>query len=109
MIRISETLGAARPRPRVNIAEVARAARPHILELCQRWLSGGRLVGHEWTCGNLSGEAGSSCRVNVRTGRWADFASGDTGGDAVALCAAIHGLTQLKAAERMAVMLGIAQ
>ena len=107
MSRISEMLDAARPRPRVNIAEVARAARPYLLELCQRWLPDGRLMGHEWTCGSLSGQAGTSCKVNIRTGKWADFASGDKGGDAVSLCAAVHGLSQVEAAERLAKMLGV--
>ena len=107
MSSISEMRDAARPHPRVNIAEVARAARPHLLELCQRWLPGGRLMGHEWTCGSLSGEVGTSCKVNIRTGKWADFATNAKGGDLVALCAAIHGLSQREAAERMAVMLGV--
>ncbi len=96
-----------RSRPRVNIAEVARTARPRVLELCQRWLPGGRLMGHEWTCGSLFGQAGMSCKVNIRTGRWADFASSDKGGDAVSLCAAVHHLSQVEAAERLAKMLGM--
>ena len=57
-------------------------------------------MGREWTCGALSGEPGQSCRVNLRTGRWCDFATGQKGGDAVSLCAAIHRLSQKEAAER---------
>ncbi len=93
--------------PSISIADVARAARPHLPELCRRWLPGGRLMGHEWTCGSLSGEVGTSCKVNIRTGKWADFASGDKGGDAVSLCAAVHRLSQLEAAQRLAKMLGM--
>ena len=92
---------------RVDIPMVARAALPHLPELCRRWLPGGRMIGREWTCGDLTGAAGQSCRVNVRTGRWCDFSTGERGGDAVSLCAAIHRLTQRQAAERLARMLGL--
>ena len=33
-----------------------------------------------------------SFSVNTRTGRWADFATGDRGGDVVSLAAYLHGL-----------------
>ena len=92
---------------RVDFAAVNGAARPHLEALCRRWLPGGRRVGHEWVCGSLRGEAGESCRVNLRTGRWADFATGEKGGDPVSLAAAIHRLSQGEAARRLAVMLGL--
>ncbi|WP_372622486.1 hypothetical protein [Falsiroseomonas sp.] len=94
-------------RPMVDIGAIARAALPHLADLCRRWLSGGRLEGREWTCGNLSGEPGRSCRVNVKTGQWADFATGEKGGDVVSLAAAIHRLSQREAADRIARMLGL--
>lgn len=59
-----------------------------------RWLPGGRLVGREYTCGNLRGEPGESFKVNVNTGRWADFAGIDKGGDLISLYAAIEGISQ---------------
>lgn len=93
--------------PRLDIAEVAQAALPHLPELCRRWLPGGKQIGAEWTCGSLAGEPGASCKVNLRSGRWADFATGARGGDAVSLAAALHRLTQGEAAERLAQMLGM--
>ena len=93
--------------PRLDIAEVARAALPHLPELCRRWLPGGRQLGAEWTCGNTSDEPGESCKVNLRTGRWADFATGAKGGDAVSLTAAVHRISQIEAARRLAAMLGM--
>lgn len=93
--------------PRVDIPTVARAALPHLAELCRRWLPAGRLSGREWICGDLRGNAGESCRVNLVTGRWGDFAEGRFGGDAVSLAAAIHGLSQIEAARRVARMLGM--
>jgi putative DNA primase/helicase len=96
-----------RCRDRLDVAAVARAALPRLEDLCRRWLPGGRRVGVEWTCGSLRGEPGASCKVNLRTGRWADFATGEKGGDPVSLAAVIHGLTQAEAALRLAGMLGL--
>ena len=89
-----------------DIAAVARAALPHLPELCRRWLPGGKEIKREWVCGSLAGEAGASCKINLRTGEWADFATGQKGGDAVSLAAAKYGLTQAEAAQRLAEMFG---
>ncbi len=48
-----------------------------------------------------------SFRINLRTGRWADFATGDKGGDPVSLAAYLHGLSQIEAARRLAGMFGL--
>jgi len=93
--------------PRLDIAAIARAALPHLPELCRRWLPGGRQIGAEWTCGSLAGEPGESCKVNIRTGRWADFNNGAKGRDAVSLTAAVHRLSQIEAARRLAAMLNM--
>ncbi|MCS6946268.1 MAG: hypothetical protein NZM12_01485 [Steroidobacteraceae bacterium] len=71
-----------------------------------QWLPGGRIRGNEYVCGNLAGEPGDSLKVNLRTGRWADFATNERGGDLVSLFAAIHKCSQLEAARRLN---GIAQ
>jgi hypothetical protein len=92
---------------RINIAEVAAAALPHLPALVERWLPGGRREGAEYVCAGLSGGAGRSCKVNMRTGRWADFATGEAGGDPVALAAAVARCGQLEAARRLAAMLGL--
>ena len=39
-----------------------------------------------------------SFRINMCSGRWADFATGDTGGDVVSLVAYLTGCRQVKAA-----------
>lgn len=92
-------------QPNSTIAAVARKALPHLPGLCRELLPGGRLIGVEWTCGNLAGGPGRSCKVNQRTGRWADFATGESGGDAVSLVAAIYKLSQHQAADRLVKML----
>jgi hypothetical protein len=62
-----------------------------------QWLPGGRRRGHEWVCGDLSGGEGTSLSVNLLSGRWADFATSDRGGDLIDLYAAIHELTMAEA------------
>ncbi len=70
--------------------------------LVPAWLPGGVQRGHEYVCGGMSGGAGSSCSVNLNTGAWADFATGEQGGDLTSLYAAIYGLPMGKAAVQVA-------
>ena len=65
--------------------------------LVPQWLPGGRRRGHEWVCGDLAGGEGTSLSVNLLSGRWADFATSDRGGDLISLYAAIHELTMADA------------
>lgn len=71
-------------------------------DLLPSWLPGGRFIGNEYTCGNLRGEPGDSLKVNANSGKWADFATGDTGGDLISLYAAIHGIGQGEAYKQLA-------
>ena len=50
-----------------------------------------------------------SFKVNLHTGRWADFATGDKGGDVVSLAAYLFGLRQSDAARRLADALGMSE
>jgi hypothetical protein len=54
-----------------------------------QWLPDGKRVGREWVaCNpNRSDKNAGSFSVNLKTGQWADFASGDKGGDLVSLYA----------------------
>lgn len=73
-----------------------------IRDIVPSWLPGGKMVGHEWTCGDLRGGQGGSCKVNINTGKWGDFASNDAGGDLISLYAAIQGIKQGEAAKQLA-------
>ena len=48
-----------------------------------------------------------SFKVNVRTGRWADFATSDRGGDPIPLVAYLFDMSQTEATLRLARMLGV--
>jgi putative DNA primase/helicase len=65
--------------------------------LLPSWLPAGKFQGHEFKVGNLGGEPGDSLSININTGRWADFASGEAGGDLISLYAAIRGIGQAEA------------
>ena len=46
-------------------------------------------------------------RQSSETGTWADFSTGDRGGDPVSLAAYIFGTSQVEAARTLAVALGV--
>lgn len=96
-------------RTPIDFAALAAALLDRAETLVPQWLPGGRRHGAEWVCGSLSGEAGRSCSINLKTGRWADF-SGDTeqdsGGDLISLYAAIHDVGQAEAARELMEQLG---
>ena len=48
-------------------------------------LSGGKMVGKEWVCGDINGSTGSSFKFNIETGVFKDFAGGEGGKDIIAL------------------------
>lgn len=100
-----------RMKPRIDfdgINAAALAALPWILD---RWLPGGRRQGREYVCRNpkRADRSPGSFKVNLATGRWADFAAGDAGGDPISLAAYLHDINQAEAARRLAAMLGIAE
>lgn len=87
------------PLPPINFTELARALLDQAETLVPMWLPGGHRKGaKEYACGSLQGGEGTSCSVNMVTGAWADFATGEQGGDLTSLFGAIHGVSMGKAA-----------
>jgi hypothetical protein len=99
----------AHVRGRVDFAAINRAALPLLPAILQRVLPRGRRVGNEWhdRNPNRADHHIGSFKVSVRTGRWADFATGDRGGDVVSLIAYLEGCSQPEAARKLAHMLGL--
>jgi len=94
---------------KICFARIAIGARASAEAIVARWLPGGRRNGAEWVALNPTrGDAKpGSFKVNLKTGSWADFATGDRGGDLVSLAAYLFRLKQADAARRVADMLGI--
>jgi predicted P-loop ATPase len=82
----------------MNFKEIGSDLLSQSSSLVPSWLPGGKLKGKEWVCGSIAGEPGESLKVNLQTGKWADFATGEKGGDLISLYAAIHRLKQNEAA-----------
>jgi len=77
--------------------------------LLARWLPGGRVQGREYVALNptRNDQHAGSFRINLDSGKWADFATGDRGGDVVSLAAYLGGLSQVEAARRLANTLAV--
>lgn len=88
--------------PPIRFTELAAALLLDAKRLVPMWLPDGDLRGHEYVCGSLAGGKGGSCSVNMTTGQWADFATGEQGGDLLSLYATVNGLTMGKAALQVA-------
>lgn len=100
----------SRPQ-RIDFAAVNTAALNDLKAILARWLPRGRIDGEEYVALNprRADRRLGSFKINLRTGRWADFATGDSGGDPVSLAAYLAGCGQAEAARRLAAMLGVAE
>ncbi|GEO18289.1 hypothetical protein [Microvirga aerophila] len=80
---------------RLDFERINRAALSVLPLLLARWAPGGRRQGREYVVRNpkrLDRRPGSF-RVNLANGLWADFATGDAGGDVISLAAYLHDLS----------------
>jgi hypothetical protein len=94
---------------RIAFRHIADAAAQCAETIVQRWLPDGKREGTEWVALNptRSDSRKGSFKVNLKSGKWGDFATGDRGGDLISLAAYIHRLDQVEAARRIAEMVGI--
>ena len=96
---------------RIAFARVAAAALNNAETIAAQWLPDGRREGAEWVARNplRNDRNRGSFKVNLRTGRWGDFALGSDarGGDLVSLAGYLFNLRQADAALRVAEMLGV--
>ncbi len=94
---------------RIAFSRIADAGLLHADVLVRRWLPDGRREGAEWVAINptRADHRRGSFKVNLATGRWSDFATGDAGGDLIALAAYLFHLDQAEAAGKIAAALGI--
>ncbi|WP_193771380.1 phage/plasmid primase, P4 family [Candidatus Magnetaquicoccus inordinatus] len=93
--------------PALPFATIAARANQQAETLLREWFPQGKRRGWEYTVGNLNGEVGESLSINLNNGLWSDFASGERGGDLIALLAARNKISQSEAARQLASRLGI--
>ena len=89
--------------PSINFQEVSRFTLMKSSILLKQWLPDGKTIGNEYVALNPKRHDKNlgSFRINLRTGKWADFATGDKGGDLISLYAYLFNCGQLQAAKRI--------
>ncbi len=94
---------------RIDFEAVNGAALSALQSLVRRWLPDGRNEGREYIARNprRADKKPGSFKINLHTGKWADFATGDKGSDVVSLAAYLSGTGQAEAARRLVEMLGL--
>lgn len=91
-----------------NFQDIAVFALNHADTIVRYLCAHGKREGHEWVALNPTRHDKSlgSFRTNLRTGKWADFSTGDRGGDLISLWAYIKGTTQYEALRELHNWLG---
>ena len=96
-------------RDRIDFEAINRAALAALPAILRRLLPDGRIIGGEYVAWNPTrgDRRPGSFKINLRSGRWADFATGDKGGDPVSLSPMWKASRKAEAARRLARMLGL--
>jgi hypothetical protein len=92
-----------------EFADVKAATLRSLDYIIQRLLPGGKRQGDEWVVRNptRADNKAKSFSINMRTGVWADFATGETGADMIDLYQLINGGTNVDAKNALAEMLNV--
>ena len=100
-----------KPIKRPSFADVKSAALKDIDRVLFHWLPNGKRVdgGKEYTAPNptRTDKRAGSLKVNLSKGTWADFATGDKGGDLIDLVRYIDGGTDVEACNKLADLLHV--
>jgi hypothetical protein len=94
---------------KINFRQIQKMSCDRVLFLMQLLLPGGTPRGGEWIVRNPKRRDTfpGSFKINLTTGQWADFATGDKGGDLISLVAYLDGISQFSAAKKLAGILGV--
>ncbi|WP_417693929.1 DUF927 domain-containing protein [Pseudomonas sp.] len=100
-----------KPIKRPSFADVKSAALKDIDRVLSHWLPNGKRVdgGKEYTAPNptRTDKRAGSLKVNLSKGTWADFATGDKGGDLIDLVRYLDGGTDVEACNKLADLLHV--
>ena len=98
-----------RSGPHLDFGAINSAALANFPAVLARLLPKGKRVGKDIVALNprRADRNLGSFKVNRYNGKWADFATGDRGGDPISLVAYIENVSQREAALRLARMLGV--
>lgn len=106
---MTQRTGSTQKRP--SFADVKTAALQNIDRVLEHWLPHGKRVdgGKEYTAPNptRTDKHAGSLKVSLSKGTWADFATGDKGGDLIDLVRYLDGGTDVEACNKLADLLGV--
>ena len=85
----------------INFQEISHKLTPYIESIVLINSPGGKKQGNEYMAGNIHGGQGDSFRINLNTGKWADFATGEKGGDIISLYAKIKDIQNPDSARQL--------
>lgn len=93
----------------IDFSGINRASLAAMPLLLDRLLPGGQFRHNEYVALNptRADRHLGSFSINIRTGAWGDFATGDRGGDVISFVAYINRLKQSEAARHLTQMLGL--
>lgn len=88
--------GTTRQSPQFSFKEANTKALKVLPSLLARWLPEGKIVGQEYLALNPTRDDRNlgSFKINLKTGRWCDFATDDKGSDIISLVAYLFNTTQ---------------
>lgn len=96
---------------RPSFADVKAASQKDIERVLAHWLPNGKRVdgGKEYTAHNptRTDKRAGSLKVNLNKGTWADFATGDKGGDLIDLVRYLDGGTDVEACAKLTELLSV--
>jgi len=93
----------------MRACDIAKILSANVDGVVRELLPNGRRVGHEWTCGSITGETGDSLKVHMtgeKAGVWSDFSTGEKG-DMIGLWMAVRSLSCADACSEALNYLGI--
>lgn len=92
----------------IPYSEIASYALSNIDSLLNRWLPGGKSESNEYKVTNplRADKKVGSFSINLRTGKWGDFATNDAGNDLISLYAYLEGVEQWESAIDVADQIG---
>lgn len=86
---------------KIDIKQTAEFLRPYQETILTQICPGGTISGKEYTAAGVNGGPGKSFSFNLQTGKWADFATGEKGGDIISLYAAAKSVNNAEAAKML--------
>ncbi|MCF6196002.1 MAG: hypothetical protein L3J50_04805 [Emcibacter sp.] len=94
----------------LRFKQLNEAIKPILLHLIPQILPQGKRQGRYWVALNPTRHDRKigSFKINLHTGLWTDFATGDKGSDAISLVAYLYGLRQGEAATYLENLSGMA-